>query len=99
MASLLPRGYYFNPIDQGLNPYHSGQWTFRQIFNTVCSTHVTVSQATGQVSTHIDTVNPVPGWALLVAPAATPAIWTVTFGLHAALDMGKLLPASVACSQ
>ena len=98
MASLLPRGYYFNPIDQAVNPYHAGQWTFRQIFQTFCSTHVTVDKTTGQeMPPHVDTVNPVPGWPLLLGPGGAAAVWPTTFVLHAALDMAEFYPSSLAC--
>jgi RHS repeat-associated protein len=94
--ALLPKGYYWNPIDQATNPYHSGQWSLRQVFQSVCSTHVTVNQATGQVTSHVDTINPVPGWAILV-PALAPTVWGIHFAGHALFDMGGLYPASEAC--
>ncbi len=96
LLTLVPKGYYWNPIDQATNPYHSGQWSFRQILGSACSTQVTVSKATGQVTSHVDTVNPVPGWALLV-PTLAPTIWAVHFAGHAIFDMGGLFPASEAC--
>jgi RHS repeat-associated protein len=93
IVALLPHGYYFNPIDQAVNPYHSGQWNFRQMFNTLCSTHVTVDQTTGEVSSHVDTVNPVPLTSLLAGPAGT-VVWP---GMHWLLDVRGLYPSSGVC--
>jgi hypothetical protein len=95
-ATLLPQGYYFNPIDQAVNTHHAGQWSFRQIMHTVCSSHVTVDKTTGQESTHVDTVNPVPGWPLLFGPGGS-AFWSITAPLHYLFDVKGLYPASVAC--
>jgi hypothetical protein len=96
-VTLLPLGYYFNPLDQALNPYHPGQWNFRQMFHTFCSTHVTVNKITGAVSSHVDTINPVPlSPPLLVGPGGA-VVWPATTFAHWLLDMKGLYPSSAAC--
>jgi len=97
IVALLPRGYYFNPIDQAVNTHHSGQWSFRQIFHTVCSSHVTVDKTTGKPSEHVDTVNPVPAWPLLVGPGGALAVWPGATIAHWLLDVRGLFPSSEAC--
>jgi hypothetical protein len=97
MVALLPKGYYFNPVDQALNRYHPGGWSFRQVWGTVCSSHAIVNETTGQVSSHVDTVNPVPAWPLLLGPAGV-AVWgIITVPAHQVADIGGLLPASQVC--
>ncbi len=93
---MAKAGYYWNPIDQAVNPFHEGEWSFREVFGTVCSSHATVNKATGEIAgTHLDTVNPVPGWMLLV-PAVAP-LWGATFTAHLGLDVAGIYPASEAC--
>ena len=89
---LLKHGYYLNPLDQATNPYHPGQLNFRQVFRTICSTHLTVNEATGTVSSHTDTVNSVP-----LPVGIGPLAWPLTFGGHAVGDLAGIVPASQVC--
>ena len=91
------RGFYFNPIDQAVNPYHPGGWSFRHVFRTVCSPHLTVNRKTREERIHTDTINPVPLWPVLFGPGGAVAVWGGTFTGHLLLDMGGLYPASEAC--
>jgi len=91
------KGFYYNPIDQALNPFHGGEWSFRQIFRNTCSTHLTVNKETGKETTHTDTINPVPGYAALIPPA-TLSIWGANATLHYIWDVRGFYPSSDACN-
>jgi RHS repeat-associated protein len=93
----LKKGFYFNPIDQVVNRHHKGEWTFREVFGTVCSEHRTVNMVTGKESAHRDTVNPVPGYPALFAAPLTFSIWTVNSVSHYVLDVKGLYPGETAC--
>lgn len=45
---------------------------------------------------HVDTVNPVPLWPVLV-PVFAPQIWGVTFTAHYVADVKGLYPSAEAC--
>jgi len=89
---LLKHGYYPNPLDQATNPYHSGHLNVRQAFQTICSTHLTIDEGTGAVSSHTDTINPVP-----LQPGIGPLAWPITFTGHFIADMNGVVPASQVC--
>jgi RHS repeat-associated protein len=97
VIALLPKGYYWNPIDQAVNTHHPGEWTFRNDFQTLCSTHVTVVKATGEVKSHVDTINPVPGYPLLFAPPLAFSVWTANSIAHWVLDVKNVYPGVMAC--
>ncbi len=56
---MVVNGHYVFPsnIDNKYNLMEKGQSNFRDL-NPLCSTHVTVDQATGQTQSHIDLFNP-----------------------------------------
>jgi len=94
---LIRSGHYHNPLDAPpLNPYHEGEMSFREMFGTVCSTHITINFQTGGVTSHKDTVNPLPAWPLLFGPVAF-GLYTYTTAAHAVADVAGAVPASMVC--